>query len=127
MLRLVVGALRLNSHLPLTRAGPAPGMQSYASSSAVPLQQSPRHSVMLCWSTSQRDLAQTHVVEWVEAVAQECDIFFAVAAKIWRNQILWNQLCVMPRAWLEEVIRDLVDQVVQVLEVQEESLELLVA
>ena len=96
-------------------------MQSYASSSAVPLQQSPQHSVMLCWLTSQLDLAQTHVVEWVEAVAQECEIFFAVAATFWRNPIVSNQLCVVSRAWLEELVRYLVDQVVQVLEVQEES------
>ena len=78
----------MNPHLPLTRAEPAPGRQLYASSSAVPLQQSPQHSVMLCWLTSQLDLAQTHVVEWVEVLAQEYEIVFEFAEKTWGNPVV---------------------------------------
>ena len=78
----------MNPHLPLTRAEPAPGRQLYASSSAVPLQQSPQHSVMLCWLTSQLDLAQTHVVEWVEVLAQEYEIVFEFAARTWGNPVV---------------------------------------
>ena len=111
----------MNLHLPLTRAEAAPGMQSYASSSAVPLQQSPQHSVMLCWLTSQLDLAQAHFVEWVEVLVQEYEIVFEFAAMTWRNPIVSDQLCVATRAWLEAVVRDLENQPVQVLEVQEES------
>ena len=91
----------MNSRLLLTRAEPAPGRQLYASSSAVPLQQSPQHSVMLCWLTSQLDLAQ------------EYEIGFEFAARTWGNPVVVSDQ-------LEAVVRDLEIQPVQVLQVQED-------